>query len=241
MDAASFRRGFDVLRSTPLHPQWFVLKGKDRRLRHLGRVSGDVLDIGCTDKALARHLPTGCRYVGLDYYATVKSFYDTRPDVYGDACQLPAADASLDAVLLFEVLEHVKDAGAAVAEVSRVLKPGGLLLMSVPFMYPIHNAPFDFLRFTRHGVEQILSERGLVVERIEPRLRSLEVAGLLTSLALANAARLILGRHRWAFPLLLIIAPGVFVANVLAWVLARLLPDAELMPEGYDVIAVRNA
>src|SRR5690242_6873617 len=173
MDATSLRRGLDFFRNTPFHPQWFVLRGRDRRLGHLSRVSGDVLDIGCTDKALANHLPRGCRYVGLDYYATVKNFYDTRPDVYGDACKLPFADASLDAVLFFEVLEHVRDAQAAVSEVSRVLKPGGILLMSMPFMYPIHNAPFDFQRFTRHGLEWVLAEHGLAAERVEARLHSM--------------------------------------------------------------------
>lgn len=240
MGVSSLRKGMTVLRNTPFHPQWFVTKGKDRRLRHLGRLEGDVLDIGCTDKALAGHLPQGCRYVGLDYYATVQSFYSTRPDVYGDACRLPLAGRSMDGILLFEVLEHVPDPEAALAELSRVLKPRGLLLLSVPFIYPVHNAPFDFHRFTRHALERSLQRHGFEVESIEPRLRSIEVGGLMTSLALGDAARRIGTSFRWAFPFLIPIGVGVLLVNVTAWALSRLLPGSDFMPEGYDVVAVRR-
>ena len=241
MDGGSLRKGMARLRSTPFHPQWFVAKGKDRRLRHIGRLHGNILDIGCTDKVLARHLPEGCRYLGLDYYATVQSFYSTRPDVYGDACRLPLAGASMDGVLIFEVLEHVPDPEAALAEVSRVLKPEGVLLLSVPFIYPVHNAPFDFHRFTRHALERSLRRHGFEVESIEARLLSIEVAGLMTSLALGDAARRIGTSYRWAFPVLILIGVGVLLVNVTAWILSRLLPGSDFMPEGYDVVAVRRA
>jgi len=230
-----------MLRTTPFHPQWFVAKGKDRRLRHLGRLHGNILDIGCTDKVLARHLPEGCRYLGLDYYATVQNFYSTRPDVYGDACRLPLAGESMDGILIFEVLEHVPDPEAALAEVSRVLKPEGVLLLSVPFIYPVHNAPFDFHRFTRHALERSLRRHGFEVESIESRLLSIEVAGLMTNLALGDAARRIGTSYRWAFPVLIPIGVCVLLVNVTAWVLSFLLPGSDFMPEGYDVVAVRRA
>lgn len=241
MDGNSLRKGMAMLRGTPLHPQWFVSKGKDRRLRHLNRLRGDILDIGCTDKKLASHLPKGCRYLGLDYYATVQSFYSTRPDVYGDACRLPLTGESMDAILIFEVLEHVPDPDAALAELSRVLRPEGILLLSVPFIYPVHNAPFDFHRFTRHALERSLREHGFEVETIEARLRSMEVAGLMTSLALGDAARRIGKSYRWALPLLIPIGVGVLLVNVTTWLASRLLPGSEFMPEGYDVVAVRRA
>lgn len=229
------------LRLTPLHPQWFVSDDQDQRLRHLHRLSGDVLDIGCSDKALAAHLPDGCRYLGLDYYTTARTIYGTRPDVYGDACNVPLRGDCMDAVMLFEVLEHVPDPDAALAEISRVLRPGGVLLLSVPFMYPIHNAPFDFHRFTRHALMRSLQEHDFEVESITPRLRSMEVGGLIASLALGDAALQIVARHRWALPALIPIALLVLLSNVSAWLLARVLPGSDFMPGGYEAVAVRRA
>ncbi len=71
------------------------------------------------------------------------------------ANRLPIKDQSVDVVLATEVLEHVADVEAAVAEVHRVLRPGGHLLATVPFIYPIHEAPFDFWRFTEHGLRSL--------------------------------------------------------------------------------------
>lgn len=241
MDVRKIKKRVEWLRRTPLHPQWFVSGDQDQRLRHLHRLSGDVLDIGCSDKALARHLPKDCRYVGLDYYATVHTIYGTHPDVYGDACRLPLRNGCMDAVMLFEVLEHVPDPRDALAEISRVLRPGGMLLLSVPFMYPIHNAPFDFHRFTRYALRHSLQQHGFEIESISPRLHSMEVGGLTTSLALGDAARQVLERHRWALPAVIPIALLVLLSNISAWLLARVLPGSDFMPGGYEAVAVRTA
>jgi len=228
------------LNHTPLHPQWFVRRVQRNRLRHLHLLSGDVLDIGCSDRALAKYLPEGCHYVGLDYYATVAAFYATRPDVFGDACALPMRDACMDGVMLFEVLEHVPDPQAVLAEIARVLRPGGVLLLSIPFMYPIHNAPFDFHRFTLHGLQRALTIHGFDAEIIQPRLRALEVGGLVMGLALGDACLGIWRRHRWALPIVPLLALLVLLGNLLAWTLARLLPGSDFMPGGYQAVAVKH-
>ena len=79
-------------------------------------MSGVLLDIGCADKSGAELAPDTMRYIGLDYPSTAASIYGTRPDVYGDALALPFADASIEAVLFLEVIEHVPEPERALSK-----------------------------------------------------------------------------------------------------------------------------
>jgi SAM-dependent methyltransferase len=80
------------------------------------------------------------------------------PDVIGDVCRTPFPDECFDIVCLMEVLEHVYDPPQALVEIYRVLKPGGVLIFSVPFVFPLHDLPFDYFRFTKHGIELLLRD-----------------------------------------------------------------------------------
>jgi SAM-dependent methyltransferase len=73
---------------------------------------------------------------------------DKQPDIRSDAARLPLATDCFDAAICTEVLEHVPDPRPVVAEIGRVLKPGGALLITVPFLFRIHADPFDFGRYT---------------------------------------------------------------------------------------------
>jgi SAM-dependent methyltransferase len=79
------------------------------------------------------------------------------------ATQLPFGDETFDTVLCTMVLEHVDDVERAMAEVARVLRPGGRLLVSVPFLYPTHEAPYDFWRATHLGLRSLLERHGFDV------------------------------------------------------------------------------
>jgi ubiquinone/menaquinone biosynthesis C-methylase UbiE len=68
-----------------------------------------------------------------------------------DGHQVPLKDGSVDAVWIQAVLEHVLDPQAVVAEIRRVLRPGGLVYASTPFMQQVHEGPYDFTRFTESG------------------------------------------------------------------------------------------
>lgn len=89
------------------------------------------------------------------------------PQVTADVCELPFADGQFDAVCLMEVLEHVHAPARAIDEIYRVLRPGGTLIFSVPFLFPLHDRPYDYYRFTRYGLELLLRsfETVNVVER----------------------------------------------------------------------------
>ena len=75
----------------------------------------------------------------------------------GDAHQLPLADNSVDTVVLQAVIEHLEEPDAAVAEAWRVLKPGGVLYVEMPFLQGFHADPHDYQRYTLPGLRKRLS------------------------------------------------------------------------------------
>lgn len=90
-------------------------------------------------------------------------------DVTGDLCAIPFPDAELDAVILAEVLEHCADPPGALKEIRRVLKPGGLLLASTPFLWPFHGTDDypDYWRFTDQGWRLLLHNAGFHPTKIQ--------------------------------------------------------------------------
>jgi SAM-dependent methyltransferase len=108
---------------------------------------GRTLDLGAQNGPYAAHFP---RRVALDL----------RPargvHVLGDAQALGFTDASFDVVLCTEVLEHVPEPQRAIDEMFRVLKPGGRLLLTTRFLFPIHDAPHDYFRYTKYGLRHLL-------------------------------------------------------------------------------------
>ncbi len=89
-------------------------------------------------------------------------------DVITDGAALPFADNTFDAVLSEAVLEHVRDPNAYTAEVTRVLKPGGLVRIDVAFMTPYHGVPDHFFNMTRSGLQLVVENAGLEIESIDP-------------------------------------------------------------------------
>jgi SAM-dependent methyltransferase len=79
-----------------------------------------------------------------------------RPDLCADAALLPFSDGSVDAVTMFEILEHLPDPGAAIDEAHRVLVDGGTFLGSAPFVWPTHGDPGDYFRFGADGLRHLL-------------------------------------------------------------------------------------
>lgn len=241
MRARLIRRWISKIRALPLHPQWLlVVSGEERALRAaLSRLHGRVLDIGCADKRLAALLPAGCSYIGLDYPKTAVGMYRTRPDVFADARSLPFVARGMQGVIFKDVLEHVPGPEAVLAEIGRVLEPGGTLVLWIPFIYPIHDAPHDFQRYTEHGLREYLSRNGLEVTELETVLTPVETGCLMLCLAFADAGEQILLRRPWLLPLLPVLALLVLLANLAGKALSWL-PATRFMPALYRLLAVRG-
>lgn len=234
-----FRKVADRLRRTPFHPQWLLGSREAIRaeLHLLG--AGTVLDIGCADRWVQRHLREGCTYIALDYPGTGAAIYGSRPDVFADAAALPIAARSLDAVVALEVIEHVRDPAAAFAEISRVLRSGGKLLLSIPFLYPVHDAPHDYQRLTMHGLCRDVTQAGLHIERIAPNLGSAQTAGLIACISLAGMAREALQRRSFAMLLIPVIAILLPLTNLFWWACGKTLPSWPAVTAGYTLLARR--
>lgn len=90
-------------------------------------------------------------------------------DILGDIQSMPqVASDAFDTVLCSQVLEHVPRPWEAMAEFSRVLRPGGVLLLTVPHLSWIHEAPHDYYRYTKYGLKDLASSAGLVSQSVEP-------------------------------------------------------------------------
>jgi SAM-dependent methyltransferase len=127
----------------------------------------DVLDAGAGN-APYRELFAHCRYVTSDWSSSPHEGAG-RVDIQASLDDLPVADGSFQALLNTQVLEHVADPGRVAAELYRVLTPGGRLWLTAPLVWPLHEEPYDYWRFTSHGLRRVLEGAGFEVERLEPR------------------------------------------------------------------------
>ncbi len=213
------------LRSTCLHPLWFgsAIKKKPTGLIQ-EKMCGLIVDIGCADSDWHKLLSPKCRYIGLDYYQTAHDWYQSWPDVYGHAEQLPFPSAWCDGVLLLNVLEHLPNPQESVKEAFRVLKPGGCLLIQVPFLYPLHDLPLDFHRFTPNGLETLANQSGFEVESLATLGHPVESAGLMLNVALSRGFLDLFARRNPLFLFVFILPFLVVAINVSCWLTAKILP-----------------
>lgn len=85
-----------------------------------------------------------------------------KPDTVGDAHKLPFDDNSFSFILCTEVFEHLHSPWIVVEEMQRVLKPGGKLILTTRFVYPIHDAPHDYYRYTKYGLQRLFQEWNII-------------------------------------------------------------------------------
>lgn len=116
-----------------------------------------VVDVGA-GHVLEKQAPFGDHYArlaALPGYISLDVQVHERPRLIGDAQALPFRDASVDAVFLTSVLEHLTNPNQAIDEVYRVLRPGGRLYGYAPFYHHYHPSPSDYFRFTEMGIRHL--------------------------------------------------------------------------------------
>ncbi len=144
----------------PVHFQPLELE-----LQHLGAfIRGAVINAGCGQRDISPLLSKmgATSVVNAD-------FCDLRaPGVRCDLEMLPFGDRLFDTVLCNAVLEHVNSLEGVMKELVRVLRPGGHMILAIPFLQPFHQAPTDFRRFTSDGMRQLGDHYGLRTVAVYP-------------------------------------------------------------------------
>jgi len=209
---------------------WYANDALARNVAEMARglTGTTVIDVGCGQSPYRPLVAHFQRYVGLDAPGHPDS--SERPDVLADAGDLPLRTASADLVLCTEVIEHVTDPVRVLFEAHRVLRPGGSLILSAPFTWPVHDEPHDYWRFTEYGLRVLCERAGFRVATVRATNR---YSGALLQ-SRANWLHLVTGR----FPALLrwLVAPFAILLQGLAVVFEPLDRNPR-MTSNYVVLA----
>ncbi len=159
-----------------------------------GNASGKLIDLGCGKVPLFQaysHLVSDIFCADRDDDQHLLCHVDLICDL---GSPLPIKDEEFNTIILSDVLEHIPQPEMLWSEMSRVMKPGGKILLNVPFLYWLHEQPHDYLRYSRYSLERYTNRSGLKLILLQPLGGSLEV---LTDL---------IAKHLQAIPLIGILA-----------------------------------
>ena len=157
-----------------------------------------TLDIGCGKRPYKTFYPNS---VGFDVAD------GEHVDLVGDAHDLSAFDDdSFDVILCTEVLEHLHDPHVAISEMHRVLKPQGKLILTTRFVFPLHDVPHDYFRYTEYGLKHLLKE----FKNVEV----IEEANTIESLAILHQRIGLQAQTLWLTPLRIL---WLIHARILWW------------------------
>ncbi|MEM7757812.1 MAG: class I SAM-dependent methyltransferase [Cyanobacteria bacterium P01_A01_bin.40] len=135
--------------------------------QHKSYLKGHLIDLGCGMVPYYEWYQDQVEQVTcVDWYSSVHE--SKHVDIFADLNQsLPLEDGIADSVLSTSVLEHIREPKIFFQEIKRVLTPDGHLLLSVPFQYHLHEEPFDYYRYTAHGLEHLAKEAGLEIVSLQ--------------------------------------------------------------------------
>ena len=163
----------------------------------------------------------------------------TGPDILGDAHFLPLRDESFDIVVCTEVLEHLKEPQKAIDEMKRVVKKGGKLLLTTRFIFPLHETPSDYFRYTKYGLRYLLRDWDIV--QITEETNTMETLAVLLQRLALQCEILHFKLFKGLFYLMAhIVKHFGFIITKEYGVFYQNIPEDKIMTSGYYVVAVRS-
>ena len=207
-----------------INPSYLIRKGLMNGIkRNADHMNGVMLDFGCGEKPYREFFNVE-KYIGLD---VAKSGHDhTREtiDVFYDGTTIPFESEYFDSALSSEVFEHIFNINEILREIHRVMKTGGKLLITVPFVWDEHETPYDFFRYTSFGIKRLLEEHGFEVISLEKNLTYVET---LFQLWIAYFYKTVLPSNKY---LKFMLAPFLIFPLALAGILI-----SKVFPRSYDL------
>jgi SAM-dependent methyltransferase len=236
--------------------QWSLIVGLLARVAP--QAHGRLLDVGCGEKPYEDIFrPFVTEYLGIEHEATFASTFasrsDRKPDLVYDGARLPFPDRTFDTVLNVQVLEHTPRPGALVIEMGRVLKDDGILILSAPFQFRLHEQPHDYFRYSPHGLRALCDDAGLEIVEVLAQgslwsvlghklnsylaLRVARVGSLAQAMGkLPHEGESVARPRLWTLP---VVGPSMVGIAGLARVLDRIAPEPE-EALGFVVVARRR-
>ncbi len=185
-----------------------------------------VLDVGSGGSSYDRYFPNR---------VTIDIDPLRNPDIVGDVHNLPFKNEEFEFILCTEVLEHLKDPKLAISEIQRVLKKGGMLVLSTRFMFPIHDSPNDFWRFTKYGLQELFKDWKIIEITTETQVFS-TIAVLLQRIAFQTTLRLNKLMKLSLFILAYIINKSNFLLKNEYGDIKKEVKEKDIMPSGYYIV-----
>jgi SAM-dependent methyltransferase len=145
-----------------INPFYIARKGLLKHIKSLGKnISGKTLDVGCGTKPYEKYFHS-TEYIGLEIETTIHQ-EDNKADVFYKGGNFPFQNEEFDSLVTNQVLEHVFEPDLFLSELRRVLKPGGILLLTVPFTWDEHEQPYDYARYSSFGLKHLLETNGFEI------------------------------------------------------------------------------
>lgn len=230
----------ESLRKQRFHPHWLLgAIVNDFFITRVGlldfissnahEIKGRILDVGCGEKPYA-NLFAATEYIGIDIAQSGHDHTRSNIDIFYDGLNIPFEDNSFDSIICFEVLEHVFEPEKIIQEMYRVLKPGGKLILTTPFIWNEHEIPYDYGRYTYFGLKHLFTKNRFTVVNQKRIVSGITLFIVLMSLYVREgqeALKNIFKRSKvWNGLIYLLFRPIFFMFNITGSI-CSLLPRSE--------------
>ncbi|CAN5347164.1 hypothetical protein BH10PAT1_BH10PAT1_6040 [soil metagenome] len=157
---------------TIIHPQFIILSYTRLAIKEVFKYSTNkkLIDIGAGNMPYRKLLETKLnQYVAVDHPKISRLYNpDNKPDIFADITKkIPVKNNTFDIAIMLEVLEYLENPSQTFSEIYRILKNGGILIFTTPFLYSLHDLPYDRNRFTETQIKSFLQSSNLKLKKVQ--------------------------------------------------------------------------
>lgn len=242
----------DKFGNTIIHPQFIMLSYRNNAIKEIIKYSKNkkLIDIGCGRMPYRKTIePITSKYVSVDHPKLSKVLNPIiKPDILADITKkIPVKNSTFDVAIMLEVLEFLETPQKTFSEIKRILRPNGILILTTPFLYPLHDVPYDRNRFTITQLKSFLNQDNYKITKIDAQgnfmsfwMQSLNVFLLKRIMDILNSKKNPLILIYLLF--LLIITPGIVIISNIIFILTNNIKTKfpNYFPLDYLVVATKR-